>query len=125
NSENNGVVRQRAYPPVRFADIAIGTTQALMVADKRLGLKNLGQHQSDDNEGYTAGWDWDTIRSGYLQPLPDGPTNAVAHFGSSHPGGINAVFADGSVRGISYAIDVVTFGHLCNINGGKVITNDY
>jgi len=31
------------------------------------------------------------------------------HYGSAHPGGINMVFCDGSVRVIDYDIDLATF----------------
>jgi prepilin-type N-terminal cleavage/methylation domain-containing protein len=125
NSDNTGVVRHRSVPPVRIADITDGTTQTLMLADKRLGLTNLGEAQSGDKEGYTAGWDWDTMRSSKCQPLRDGPVLSAAEFGSSHPARFNAVLADGSVRGISYSIDVTTFAQLCNIADGEVLGNDY
>ena len=124
NSENTGVVRQRSHPAVRIAMITDGTSQTLMVADKRLGRQRLGQAQPDDNEGYTAGWDWDTIRSSHYQPQQDGPTNTIADFGSAHIGGFNAVYADGSVHKISYAIQLSVFRHLCDISDGRVLTGD-
>jgi prepilin-type processing-associated H-X9-DG protein len=42
-------------------------------------------------------------------------------FGSSHPGRINTVFADGSVRPISYAIDPNVFYNLGDKSDGEVI----
>ncbi len=124
DSENNGVVRIRTLNPVTMANILDGTSHSLMVADKRLGLSNLGRAQSDDNEGYSVGWDWDSIRSSRIQPQQDGPTNSVAEFGSSHPSKFNAVFADGSVRGISYSINLTTFTNLCNIADGNIVDDN-
>ncbi len=45
-----------------------------------------------------------------------------AYFGSAHPSGMNAVFADGSVRIISYTIDPNVFNALGNIHDGDLIT---
>jgi len=64
-----------------------------------MNLYYLGMHRSDDNEGYTAGNDWDSMRSANMVPGPDtnAPTseNGFADFGSSHRSGMNFVFADG------------------------------
>src|SRR5262249_6998258 len=103
--------RTRRYTPGRFADVLDGTSTTLLVAEKRINLSNLGlgQSGSDDNLGYTAGWDEDTLRRTDKIPLPDytGTTtpNDLERFGASHPGALNAVFVDGSVRRIAYSID--------------------
>jgi prepilin-type processing-associated H-X9-DG protein len=39
-------------------------------------------------------------------------------FGSAHPAGINAVFADGSVHNVKYGIDPEVFNALGNMNDG-------
>jgi prepilin-type processing-associated H-X9-DG protein len=39
------------------------------------------------------------------------------HFGSAHPGSIQAVFADGSVHSINYDIDLNVFNALGTRNG--------
>ena len=123
NWEGTGAVRQ--YRPIRIADITDGTSNTLLVGDKRLNIQALGQNQPDDNEGYTCGWDEDTMRRTDKDPLPDtfGGTGRM-RFGSSHPGRFNAVLADGSVRSISYAIDVTVFSYLGNIADGQVINSD-
>lgn len=41
------------------------------------------------------------------------------HFGSAHPGGINTVFADGSVHSIPYDIDLNVFNALGTRNGAS------
>ncbi len=44
--------------------------------------------------------------------------------GSSHPGGFNCAFADGSVRYIKNTVHVIVFKALITRNGGEVISND-
>ncbi len=121
NTENTGVVRRNTLNEININSISDGTSNTVMVAEKRLGRQNLGKAQSDDNEGYTAGWDWDTVRSTNYQPQMDAPFNTVADFGSAHPSRFQAVFADGSVRGINYSVNLTIFKYLCNISDGNVI----
>ena len=61
NLENTGVVTR--ITPSRIADVLDGTSNTLLLGDKRLDLRRLNQYQSDDNEGYTDGWDHDVMRS--------------------------------------------------------------
>jgi prepilin-type N-terminal cleavage/methylation domain-containing protein/prepilin-type processing-associated H-X9-DG protein len=121
NGDNIGVVRSNGLTPVTINAVTDGTSNTLMVSEKRLGRQNLGKNQSDDNEGYTAGWDWDTVRSASYQPQMDGPTNSVSDFGSAHVSRFNAVFVDGSVRSINYGVNLTVFKHINNINDGAVI----
>ncbi len=44
--------------------------------------------------------------------------------GSSHPGGFNCGFADGSIRFIKNSISVIVFKALVTRNGGEVISSD-
>jgi type II secretory pathway pseudopilin PulG len=121
NLEGTGAVRQ--YTPLRLSDIPDGTSNTLLAGDKRLNLAQLGQPQSDDNEGYTAGFDEDTMRRTDKPPAPDffDTGSAKKLFGSSHPGIFNIVLADGSVRALSYNVNPTTFSYLGNINDGQVI----
>jgi prepilin-type N-terminal cleavage/methylation domain-containing protein len=126
NREGTGVVRQ-TYP-VRITDIRDGTSNTLMLGEKRLNRYFLGQVQQDDNQGYTAGWNNDTIRKtglppkrDYFAPFGDG----LGLFGSSHPHGINAALADGSVRGISFTISKLTFKLAGNISDGQPLGPDW
>lgn len=114
-----GVVRR--YQPVSMSQIADGTSHTLVAADKRLNLASLGEWQDDDNEGYTAGWNEDTIRTTDQSPSPDhvGEADGEKLFGSSHPETINAALADGSVRAISMQIDEETFRKLGDIADGE------
>ena len=122
NLEGTGVVKR--YTPNRMADLRDGTSQTLLVGEKRLNRTLLGSSQQDDNEGYTAGWDEDTMRRTDLPPAGDldSPSGAGGEkFGSSHVGVFNAALADGSVRAISYSIDATVFRYLGNIKDAQVI----
>jgi prepilin-type N-terminal cleavage/methylation domain-containing protein len=127
NWELTGVVRPGRS--LRMADVTDGTSQTLVAADKRLNLADLGTPQPDDNEGYTSGFDEDTIRRTDRAPAPD--FRGVGYdierrFGSSHLGGINAVFLDGSTRFIKYGIDVNVFARLGNVSDGAAVSDaDY
>ena len=45
-------------------------------------------------------------------------------FGSAHPAGLNAVFADGSVHNIKYGIDPDIFNAIGNRRDGTNLDND-
>jgi prepilin-type N-terminal cleavage/methylation domain-containing protein/prepilin-type processing-associated H-X9-DG protein len=126
NFDNTGVVRQ--YRPTRIADITDGTSNTVVIGDKRLNLTNLGQPQADDNEGYTCGWNEDTIRFTSERPQPDFIGDPTLYggklFGSSHTGQFNMVFADGAVRSITYSVSQPTFNALGNVADGQVIDLD-
>jgi prepilin-type N-terminal cleavage/methylation domain-containing protein len=123
NFEETGVVRYRF--PLAMDKIKDGTSNTLLVADKRLNLALLGQPQNDDDTGYASGFDADVIRYTDLAPAPDyfGKVgqDGGRRFGSSHPGGFNAVLADGSAHFISYGIDPTIFSYLGNISDGNFI----
>src|SRR5262249_50242696 len=111
------------FETVRFADVTDGLTNTLLAGDKRLNLARLGRPQADDNEGYTAGFDEDTVRRTNKPPAPDirGGGTGKKLFGSSHPLSFNVVLADASARSLSYSIDPATFSYLGNISDGQFI----
>jgi prepilin-type N-terminal cleavage/methylation domain-containing protein/prepilin-type processing-associated H-X9-DG protein len=126
NREGTGVVRQ--IMPTKMLDITDGTSNTLVVSEKRLNRTFLGRKAQDDNQGYTAGWNYDTIRKTTRPPLPDYSApigDGGGLFGSSHPNGINAVLADGSVRTISFAISKKTFSLLGNESDGQPLPSDW
>jgi prepilin-type processing-associated H-X9-DG protein len=126
NKEGTGVVRQ--FLPTRIADVTDGTSNTLLVSEKRLNRAFLGQKVPDDNQGYTAGWNFDTVRKTTLPPAPDYVApfgDGGGRFGSSHPNGINAVLADGSVRPISFAIGKTTFRLLGDRSDGQPLPSDW
>jgi prepilin-type N-terminal cleavage/methylation domain-containing protein/prepilin-type processing-associated H-X9-DG protein len=123
NLEGTGVVRQ--YRPTRIADVTDGLSNTCLVGDRRLNLTNLGQPMPDDNEGYTSGWNEDTVRYTNQRPAPDffGDPSLTGGklFGSLHVGRFNMVFADGSVHPISYGVSQPVFQSLGNISDGAIL----
>ena len=119
NREQTGVVRR--FTPVKLSELTDGTSNTLLVADKRLNLAHLGEAQDDDNDGYTVGWNEDTIRRTSRPPAADfvGEGDGEKLFGSSHPGVIQAAFVDGSVRSIGFQVDQKVFRHLGDIADGE------
>jgi len=63
---------------------------------------------------------------GYNGLQPGDPNNAcsIGHYWSLHPGGMNALFADGSVRFMLYGTNPVTFAAACSRAGGEVANFD-
>ncbi len=107
---------------ISFATLALdGTSNTLVVSEKRFSRLHIGTNPGYDNEGWACGWDWDVMRRGDLNPLPDRKDagNPGSLFGSSHPGGVNAVFGDGAVHFIPYTVDREVFARMCHrLDGG-------
>ena len=53
-----------------------------------------------------------------------GPTYAAVTSRSYHPGGVNALFADGSVHFVKNSINFQTWRALGTVGGGEVISSD-
>src|SRR5262249_48690752 len=48
-----------------------GTSNTLLLSEKCMNVSTRGQRQDDDDQGFTAGWDWDEVRWGQYPPTPD------------------------------------------------------
>jgi prepilin-type N-terminal cleavage/methylation domain-containing protein len=128
SGSNGAIVHNTPGAPyeINLAAILDGTSNTILIGEKRLDLTHLNQYMSDDNEGYTAGWDWDTIRHSNLQPYRDAPgIGASNSFGSPHPAGALFLFCDGSVKTVPYSVSAYTFKRLGYRNDGQVLRNDY
>jgi prepilin-type N-terminal cleavage/methylation domain-containing protein len=131
NLNNTGMIVHFNQAPITLAGVVDGLSNTLMVADKRLNVAKITGFQPDDNEGYTAGWDHDTMRQTECNnhncgPQPDPRTgDGQDLFGSSHPAGIQAVLGDGSVRTITFSISGETFYRLGNKADGNPLGNDF
>jgi prepilin-type N-terminal cleavage/methylation domain-containing protein/prepilin-type processing-associated H-X9-DG protein len=128
NLDGTGAIAY-GYDGNTVANIADGMSNTFLAGDARKNLYFLGQYQSDDNEGFTDGWDHDVERYTSEPPLPDW-SNTVEddgqqRFGSSHTGGFNMVFCDGAVRFITYTIDLPSFSALGTIWGNDAMAYQY
>lgn len=116
---------------IRPAQVIDGLSKTFVVGEKlvRTDFRNGGS--VSDDRGWADGWDPDTVRFTGWPPISDSNsaicfaesvrftelcTGAgsvpVLFFGSSHNGGINGAYADGSVQFISFDIDHILFNSL-------------
>lgn len=61
---------------------------------------------------------------GGLPRTPNFPAAHVEDYASRHPGGVNFLFGDGSVRFIKNSISPRVYGSLATRNGGEVVSAD-
>ncbi|MDA1017726.1 MAG: DUF1559 domain-containing protein [Planctomycetota bacterium] len=112
------------YQEVKFRDITDGTSNTIMVGEKAMGQDEYYTATCSDNEGYTSGWDWDIVRWGDRTPRRDvlvRPTNCETDFGSAHTSAAHFLLVDGSVRVVSYDIDLNVFRRACQRNDGEKV----
>jgi len=129
---------------VTTSKVVDGTSKTLVIGEKYVRNDNYdgpseGKNRNSDDRGWSDGFDADIMRSTCFAPINDGDpvgwapvltnyfddddstpfggTNVIQHFGSAHTSGINTALADGSIRHLSYDIDVAIFNALGSRNG--------
>ena len=125
---NNGICYCRSQ--VRLRDVSDGTSHTMMLGEKNVMVDGYNtQNDGADNENMYVGWDndnWRTTHPDALGPLRDrAGYQAQYAFGSAHPVGINAVFCDGSVHGVSYDVDKTAFLCLGSRDDGQVVESEF
>lgn len=121
-------------PPINLGAITDGTSNTMMLGEKRLIPTQYMTGAWHDDRGWTDGWDPDVMR---LTSAPLGPDvrsevdqnsglvgDIGYHFGSAHPNGLNICYADTSVKFVPFTIDRNTFNRMGHrqdnrINGGS------
>ncbi len=124
----NGTLIRTGHGRVNILGVTDGTSNTVLLGDKRLNLAQLGVN-IDDNEAYVApGWNDDMDVYRFAEPpAPDyhSPTiDKSLNFGSSHSAGFLAAFADGSVRMVRYGVGAEVFRRACVRNDGLPFSLD-
>jgi prepilin-type N-terminal cleavage/methylation domain-containing protein/prepilin-type processing-associated H-X9-DG protein len=119
----NGMKHLGFTKTISIKSVVDGTSKTMVIGEKRLRPSKYSVGSWHDDRGWSDGWDPDIMRSTMFpfaqdDELPD-TSRAGDHvlpygFGSAHPSGMNAMFADGSVRAISYEIDNENLNRLGN-----------
>ena len=109
-------------PPMSMGGITDGTSNTMMLGEKRLIPAQYMTGAWHDDRGWTDGWDPDVMRltsaavGSDMKAQVDQNSGLVGdigyHFGSAHPSGLNICYADNSVRFIPYSIDRNTFNRM-------------
>jgi prepilin-type processing-associated H-X9-DG protein len=106
---------------VRVTQVTRGMSHTLLAAEKAINIAQAAFGRNwDDDFGRFSGWDWDSYRSTSAgPPLPDyqgtvgdatwplgySTQHGEYRFGSAHPGGLNCLYGDGSVRWVTFDVD--------------------
>ncbi len=119
----------------RMGDVTDGTSNSIMVSEKHLPATRHGADGGDNERWNNAGWDECVLRY-HFPPKSDadknvywfnnglGPAGTTGttwrrYFGSSHPGGLNSAFGDGSVRFTAFNVDALVWMRACVIDDGN------
>jgi prepilin-type N-terminal cleavage/methylation domain-containing protein/prepilin-type processing-associated H-X9-DG protein len=120
-TERGDTFNPGTYPST--ADDAVSQCQAV-------DITNLA-FQGESNVGAPWIYGYHSITS-YWHSAPPGsrscmfpPARVMTTANSNHPGGVNLLLCDGSVRFVSYAIALDTWRALGTRNGGETINGDY
>jgi prepilin-type N-terminal cleavage/methylation domain-containing protein/prepilin-type processing-associated H-X9-DG protein len=123
----------------RLADATDGTSMSILASEKCLPPSRHGNDGGDNERWNNAGWDECVIRwhfppkfdmdpsvivTGTVSNPNSGSTVWRRYFGSSHPGGLNALYGDGSVRFSGFTIDAAVWMNLCVIDDGRTISGE-
>ena len=124
-----------------LADFSDGTSNSIVAGEKSLPLDRHGADGGDNERWQNSGWDEDNLRWHFVPvgdaqapslngfcSTPSSPKTGGSlwrrMFGGPHPGGVNVVLGDGSVRFIKNTVDASTFRRLAVIDDGEPLGAD-
>ncbi|QDT68755.1 Type II secretion system protein G precursor [Planctomycetes bacterium MalM25] len=121
------------YTKVGFSKITDGASKTVMFAEKAMPADLYTAPENPTERGGIYAGGFATVRLGRGGPYPDSTTTTSSNykkfshnqsFGSAHPGILNSVFADGSVRTISMDIEPLPYYALLHRADGLAIDAD-
>lgn len=113
--------------PTAMRQISDGTSNTIVLCEKRVDINRPDGPYTDDDAGWSDGWDYDTLRLASCRPTGDATKpedvgiedEEIITAGSAHPSVLICGFADASMHAISYDIDLATFNLLANKSDGE------
>ncbi len=110
---------------LRIAEIGDGTSNTLLAGEKAMSPTNYATGSWFWDEPFFTGGSDSTARKGNLlfkdsKALDDGEKYRE-NWGAAHSAGINALFADGSVRRLRFDAPAAVVAALMTPNGGEVV----
>jgi prepilin-type N-terminal cleavage/methylation domain-containing protein len=118
--------------PTAFRQITDGASNTVVLCEKRVAVDRYEGGTIDDDAGWSDGWDYDTLRLAYCRPASDSSAvqggGGYSNFmtaGSAHTSIFYCAFADGSVHGINYDIDLETLNRLANKSDGDILDDSF
>jgi prepilin-type N-terminal cleavage/methylation domain-containing protein len=138
---------------IRLAQVTDGTSNTLLLGEKWMRPDQYLYGAWNDDHNLLSSLDPDILRLGLLPPIRDTNNNPVtgqnviasvtnpccdwwrdpptsttqrlgSRFGGGHPGAMSTLMADGSVRGLNFNVDPVTFANICNKGEGATVNLD-
>lgn len=125
---NNGIFVQTTTGWIGMRMVTDGTSNTLMLGEKRVHrafMDNSGGCCGDNEGAWNSGWADDVVRAAGFAPALDVFDSTIAsgivdnQFGASHPGGMNAAYGDGSVKFVTYSVDLKKFQNDCVRDDGN------
>jgi prepilin-type N-terminal cleavage/methylation domain-containing protein/prepilin-type processing-associated H-X9-DG protein len=100
--------------PTTIAAIEDGTSNTAMVSEKHIRTDLIEDRPAWDDRGWSDGWDYDTMKNGLCQPIPDDTVEKpgaidAASAGSAHASVLNVLYADGSVHSVNFDVAIETW----------------